>query len=905
MLLGAPRTGKTRLQSRYILRQFVDIDYEHAYRMGGHKHLRLLDGTQVHLIIHELRAARAGAATDAEDCRRRGLLAQSDAVILTFNPWSRETFEWISDRVVEDILCTGQKKQLVSDIFRILDDLTAAATPQRTKSSRSAVRFGYVPRRLPHRPEEQEDSESELSLVSSGHEDRYENDRIDYRSELKRISIVVGCSVLDEADFMIRGKTLLSPPLQSPTPSPLHVHSPPAMNRRNLATINEANEGAMTVKQLAVLMDRKYFPLMKHDSAISIQSIMSWSSNNSQSALLPVDDDDDRQSAESPASFSEAHPALRPITILSDVIAQEPYEELIRRHRAHTPVGETEIPVLVAATMTDQLRDGGGGALERRVTAEEGQRLARRFGRDCAYIETSAKSNANVDEAYGIIVDQVMAKRAAARRDELAHARLGAAIQAIQAESGGGGRGGNSRPGKSSRARARTCVPSWGWLLTGVPGPSWGAITGALFAGWRRPSGDGGATGSGVQKNVRGEKAVVTRKSQITPVDVVRRSQQSASQLSRTSAAQQLRREGTSVSSGSGLGVRLGARTTSHDAAQDTPTGFINNTMGSGSRQAEVTWPPEPVMPAIPAATYNPLVNKDSERPTEMVTTTDLEKRAMTTETKAQRRRADVLPSLSRKSSKNKRSSSQAPSPEHHDHSELPPVPVPVPPPQKVDKAEQIEAFLSCNAHPTAAPGSRDSFFMILSPTTATRTLSQSVRDTSSVRVTQNSHRCSESTPVLPSPTAMGGDGEKEEKEKKKKGMQPELETPCVVETSSNTMNPRAAPTTPDSAQRPRSNSLSLLSTSPRAAVVESPGSALEHAVVTDTTEVRDNDGDKERCQKESPRHRMPPNPRRPRPRPKGSAGGSRLLPKPPPSPPQHKARARRSNGSRPLSAWI
>lgn len=956
VLLGAPRTGKTRLQARYILRQFVDIDYEHAHRMGGHKRLRLLDGTEVHLIIHELRTARGRATTEDEDCRRKRLLERSDAVILTFNPWSRDSFEWISGKVVDDILDTGRKKQLTSDIFRLLDDLAAVA-PRRTMSNRSALPFRNMNKRLPSRPDDAEDSDSELSVVSSTDEKRSEQDRKDYRGELKRISIVVEGPVPNKAEFMIHEKDLPSPPPQSPTPSPLYVPSGGTVNNnsKKLATINEVNEGSMTAKQVAVLMDKKYFPIARHDSAISIQSSMSASSDYSQSnspLIAP-----DRHAPDSPTS-REGHPALRPSTALSDVFAQAPYEELMRRRRARTPAGETEMPVLVVATMTDRLRDGGngngngngnGGTLERRVAADEGQRLARRFGPDCAYIETSARTNANVDEAYGIIVDQVMAKRAAARRDELARVRLEAAIQAIQAEAGSGGRGGgnsNGNGGSNSNSRSaragtrirprarptRTCIPSWGWLLAGLPVPSWSAIASALFStGRHRPAGDAGTTNQ--EEDIWGEKAETKQKRHIAASQGggsgggARYSQrQSTSLSSPTPAAQQLMRDGTSASfGGPGLGKRLGARTMSHDHTQDIPLSFVEETTTRpASGQDEVTWQPGPAMPTIPAATYNPFISGEFERPVNMVTVTRLEEGTTARETKAQHRQTGVptglprrpsvkssraqseiieggLASLTRATSsassrdRSSRTKSFSPAPSadvpvhrrssqsrrdtydyHHQHREQSPAADRT----STDGTEQIAALLSRDSDAAAGRAPSDSFVMMLSPTTATRTLRQFVREDISkpaqeapgagataamsrtsidggvvVPMRHSSRRFSAAAPEVASPPSMRRGEEDEDEDKEEDEVEAgasERETPRAAEASSTTV-PLVAPT-PAPAQVPRSE--------------------------TST-----------------------PSLRRARSRPRGSVVGTKTTtPTPPPQP--HRSLAQTLNG-RPLSAWI
>lgn len=460
VLLGAPGTGKTRLQSRYTLRQFVDIESEGAQRMGGHKHLRLLDGTEVHLIIHELRTGRLRNTFDStnstlsrreekfhEANQRKKLLEQSDAVMLVFNPWAKETYEWINGKIIEDILYTGQKKQLSGDIIRLLDGL-AAAMPQRTKSTRSALSFSSITKKLPRRPDSPADSESEVSLFSNDGEKQQEEDRIDYRGELKRISIVVEGSALKKAEFMIHEKDLPSPPppQASPTPSPMVAGTPTTVNGKKLPTIREVDEASRNSKRVAVMVNRRHLPIMKHDSLISIQSASSRSSAYSEIVVGTVT----AAAEDSTSTSNEEHPALREAGYVSD----EPLEERIQRRATRTPNEETEVPVLVVATATDKLKDNGG-ALDRLVTAEEGQRLARKFGPNCAYIETSAKVNSNVDEAYGIIVDQVMAKRTAHRRDELARKRLEAAIAAVQEE---------SRPATRLKERARSCMPYLSWM---------------------------------------------------------------------------------------------------------------------------------------------------------------------------------------------------------------------------------------------------------------------------------------------------------------------------------------------------------------------------------------------------------------------------------------------------------
>lgn len=652
MLLGAPGTGKTRLQSRYTLRQFVSIESENAHLMGGHKHLRLLDGTEVHLIIHELRAGRGRATMDSftredqhrEDCQRKRLLEQSDAVMLTFNPWSKETYEWINGSVIEDILYAGQKKQLTSDIVGLLDGL-AASMPQRTRSTRSAMSFSPFAKRLPRRPDEAEDSDGDSATLFSNGDEKRDYDGIDYRGELKRISIVVEGSALKKAEFMIHEKDLPSPPLQSPTPSPLAITSPMAARRKTLATITEDDEASKRSNSIAILMSKRRLPIMKHDSGVSMQSDTSRLSTYSEYAAPALAPN------EVP---SEPHPALRSSETVP--LVNLPSLEALVRRPVSTPTEETEVPVLVVATMTDRLRDNGG-TMDRQVTADQGQRLARKFGPNCAYIETSARSNANVDEAYGVIVDQVMAKRAAARRDEAARARIEAAVRATQGEGRRGRPAATTllRP-KTSQRPARTCVPSLGWLASACGG-AMDKFAGALVV---KAPGAGRDDGSvpmevvEVGEDVWGEKVEVKRRSQMPTAPpkgdggtVRHPDKRQSKQLPKTpTAGWQLIDDKTNA------GSALGMRTMSHNAAQDMVFDAVDE-------DEEQKLAPDP-MPAVPPATYNPFGKEEFEWPAKMVFVTALgPPETLSTETtKAQRRRTDAMPSLSRKSSESVRKAS-------------------------------------------------------------------------------------------------------------------------------------------------------------------------------------------------------------------------------------------------------
>lgn len=648
MLLGAPGTGKTRLQSRYTLRQFVDIEPQKAHAMGGHKHLRLADGTDVHLIIHELRTGRGRGTMDSfthedkyqEDCQRKRLLEQSDAVMLVFNPWSKASYEWINGKIIEDILYTGRKKQLTSDIVRLLDGL-AAAMPKRTMSTRSALSFNSLKKKLPRRPDEP-DSDSEASLFSNNDE-KHGEDVIDYRGELKRISIVVEGSALKKAQFMIHEKDLPSPPLQSPTPSPLAVVTPDARRSRILPTIREVDESLRRKQRVAVMVDRRHLPIMKHDSIISLQSDSSRSSDYSETASTAIG----TNIASEPSDTT--HPLLRESNPVSDTVFDEaPERPGYRRSLIRTPTEETEVPVLVVATMTDRLKDMGG-TLDRYIAPHQGQRLARKFGPNCAYIETSAKTNANVDEAYGIIVDQVMAKRAAARRDELARARIEAAIAAVQAE---------PRSVTRMAGPGRSCMPQWTWLdglLERIP--SWETVSEKFSRAFGSAGGGGEQSGdesaAGVVEDVWGEEVVKNPPKAHHLEDGKRASRRHSKGLSAMSDSQRLS-EQMSEKTRSGMGNR----TMSHDPKRDTSLNTVIEEMsGQGAmsvmpadmaRRASQEWV---IMPERSDSSYNPFEKDEFKRPMNMVTVTTLDPPKPVKETKQTRRRADILENLKRKPS--------------------------------------------------------------------------------------------------------------------------------------------------------------------------------------------------------------------------------------------------------------
>lgn len=752
VLLGAPGTGKTRLQSRYTLRQFVDID---AQGMGGHKHLRLPDGTDVHLIIHELRTGRVWGSKDSpteedrkqEDCQRKRLLEQSDAVMLVFNPWSKASYDWINGKIIQDVLYTGRKKQLTSDVVRLLDGL-AAAMPKRTmsnRSARSALSFNSLMKKLPRRPDEPDsDSDSEMSLFSTKDEKTSVEDRIDYRGELKRISIVVEGSALKKAEFMIHEKDLPSPSLQSPSLTPLSDVTPATRMSRVLPTIREVDESSRKQQRVAVMMDRRHLPIMKHDSIISLQSVSSRSSTYSEATTTAVGTNYASEVSDN------THPIYRDSHALSEFVVDDNAALFNYQRSPRGPTEETEMPVLVVATMTDRLKDTGG-TLDRHIAPQQGQQLARKFGPNCAYIETSAKTNSNVDEAYGIIVDQVMAKRAAARRDDFARARIEAAIAAVQAD-----------PGPTTRALpgtrpSRSCVPQlpqWPWLddlLARIP--SWETVSEKISRVFES-SGSGDQSGdesAGVVEDVWGEEVVKhpskTRNSQTGS----RNSKRNSKGLSLMSEPERMsQRMSQGITSG------MGARTMSHDPSRDTSLHTVMKDLANQaamevvpSEKTQGVAPGWVIMPDRADVNINPFEKDEFKRPMNMVTVTTLEPKNPT-ETKQSRRGADILQKLRRTSSfKDLRASTDRRG-SHVSHvgeraPSIPPltfdaiiiddkresVSVLVRSADQERNDDTIEQFLTQDA-------TRDSMVVMLSPTTATRTLSAFVKEINSARATRD-----------------------------------------------------------------------------------------------------------------------------------------------------------------------
>ncbi|CAN8098477.1 unnamed protein product [Discula destructiva] len=650
VLMGAPRTGKTRLHSRYTLHQFVDIESEGAKRMGGHKHLYVPDGTDVHLIIHELRTAHRRGATEnlasedraRESWHRRRLLEQSDAVMLAFDPSSHATYEWINSTVVNDVLDARHRKQVTTEIDGPLDD-PAAAMPTRMVSTRSAMAFKSLRERLPRWSEKDESDHSDAASIFGEDVEAAEN-RIGYRGGLKRISIMVEDAAPKEAEFVMHENDL---PFSAP---PSFISSPQASNSKSTRTmlpaIRESEECAEKHKRTAMVVDKTHLPVVKHGSIVRFQSPSSSSSVYSESSSPAFGD-----TSPGDRVCEVAHPILRGNDKITDVVAEVGPERLNpQRAATYSPIEETRLPVLIVATMADKLVDTGG-ALARRVTAGKGQRLARMFGANSAYIETSAKTNANVDEAFGIIIDQVMAKRAAAKRKELARARVEAADAVVPAEARPPGPA--MRP--PSRVAARGCSPLWPWLqgfLVRVP--SWESVSTKFSEVFHKT----GVQQSGDESTVDGTEDVWGEQVVKSPQHKARHSEAISHHLTSDNRDPSLRshlhrqsHEPQRARSG------IGSRAMSHTPTRETLCNILERVPGQEESQLapqrttvgmERQTRTEMVIPDLPDAFYNPGEKGKFQRPMSVLTITPLESRK-SDDSEKQLRKSEVLGSLKRK----------------------------------------------------------------------------------------------------------------------------------------------------------------------------------------------------------------------------------------------------------------
>lgn len=413
------------------------------------------------------------------EAQRKKLLEQSDAVMLLFNPWSKESFEWVNGSVVEDIINTGRKKKLTTDIVGILDGLVAAIPGMpRSKSTRSTKVAHKALPRMPNSP-----TGSGTSLFNGLDEKKgRENDQFDYQGELKRISIVVEGSALKRAEFMIHERDLPSTPEQSPTPKPLVISGPMSLSDRKLPTIREVNSNASLRKGAAMWDTHKNAPSnRRRDSAFSFRTTSSAYSQASSTVVEATHGSSVRES--NPFTLEDlvdAHmyplPPEHPPEKKLEPLPERPPKRRVTLPPLPPPTEDLEIPVLVVASMTDRLKDNGG-RLPRMVSAQQGQELARKFGPNCAYIEVSAKSNANVDEAYGILVDQVMSKRAQREREEKPSNKVEEIVIVEEEDVMDKDENDRSLPARVVRAKiprkkSRSCMPGWWDFLGSVF--SWG-----------------------------------------------------------------------------------------------------------------------------------------------------------------------------------------------------------------------------------------------------------------------------------------------------------------------------------------------------------------------------------------------------------------------------------------------
>lgn len=497
LLLGPPGSGKTSLQMRYTLRQFSHVVPGGAHLMGGHRHVPMPGGREVHLIIHEFPSSgqqtssmmdpfspddisRQDTLTSSSsyqaEVQRKKLLEQSDAVMLLFNPWSKESFEWVNGSVVEDIINTGRKKKLTTDIVGILDGLVAAIPGMpRSKSTRSNK---LSQKELPRMPNSPSGSGSGVSLFNGLDEKKgRDNDQFDYQGELKRISIVVEGSALKRAEFMIHERDLPSTPQQSPTPKPLVISGPMSLSDRKLPTIREVDSNASLRKGAAAWDNHKSSPSnRRRDSAFSFRTTSSAYSQASSTVVEATHGPSVRES--NPFTLEDLVDAYK-YPLPPEQPPEQPQERQQERRATLPPLPppteELEIPVLVVASMTDRLKDNGG-RLPRMVSAQQGQELARKFGPNCAYIEVSAKSNANVDEAYGILVDQVMSKRAEREREEKPSNKVEEIVIVDEEDVMDKDENDRSLPARVVRAKmprkkSRSCMPAW-----------WDSLLGSVFS---------------------------------------------------------------------------------------------------------------------------------------------------------------------------------------------------------------------------------------------------------------------------------------------------------------------------------------------------------------------------------------------------------------------------------------
>lgn len=460
LLLGAPGTGKTHLQTRYTLRQFVDITDQGAYRMGGHKHLRMLDGVSVHLMIHEMSGWNTDPlSTDPEQqslaqqerCFRKRLLEKSDAVMLLFNPGSRSSFDWIDTTLIDDILEAGHERLLTHDMVKLLDGMPDME-PKRAMTTRLAATSMPAQESLQRRPDSPQDWVSLFSADDERNGDLSQQVNLD--RGLKRIDSLVGGTALNSSE-----QDLPRPLFDGRGPRQPAPRSTTSSISDDPFDIREVRGPYYTSKQtphISMLPNEEEAGKVRRDSAISLQSVSSTSSRYSEVSTA-VD-----SQGESVEDFE--YPDVK-VVEFSELFA-------LQEARIKALAEESKIPVMVVATMTDLLKDNGG-TVQRVVTTAQGQQIARHFGSNSGYIEVSALLNANVDEAYGILVDQVMARRRLERQDSIIRAHLEREkVVELMFE--------KPEAKSYSTRRQRSCMPGWGWLNDNLGMPSLGTVLGSI-----------------------------------------------------------------------------------------------------------------------------------------------------------------------------------------------------------------------------------------------------------------------------------------------------------------------------------------------------------------------------------------------------------------------------------------
>ncbi|EPE03270.1 hypothetical protein F503_02008 [Ophiostoma piceae UAMH 11346] len=181
LILGDHGSGKTCLNARYVLRQFVNTGGA-AQLTGGHKLVTvdppasistsatISSSSQVHLIVQDF---PCGPWQETIDNRvpdgsvpltgdyiyatlqsdfRQSLLTRADAVMLVCNPWSKASFEWINGvkndggnspggdgdedgGIVNEVLEAARRKNLPRRVELLLDSLSESTSTHYYRTS--------------------------------------------------------------------------------------------------------------------------------------------------------------------------------------------------------------------------------------------------------------------------------------------------------------------------------------------------------------------------------------------------------------------------------------------------------------------------------------------------------------------------------------------------------------------------------------------------------------------------------------------------------------------------------------------------------------------------------------------------------------------------------------------------